>query len=66
VARVDLEQRKVDFALVDVLERAAAAGPRAKGRPPAEPRAPARGRAAARAGPPRPRRGRGRASRRTR
>jgi ribonuclease R len=43
VARVDLEQRKIDFALVDVLQRAAASGPapRAKGRPsgrPARPR----------------------------
>jgi ribonuclease R len=34
VAKVDLEQRKIDFALVDVLERAAASGPaqRARGR----------------------------------
>ncbi len=33
VVKVDLEQRKIDFALVDVLERAAASGPaqRAKG-----------------------------------
>ena len=36
VVRVDLEQRKVDFALVDVLARAGAAGPRGRAeRPPA-------------------------------
>jgi len=35
VVKVDLEQRKIDFALLDVLERAAASGPatRATGRP---------------------------------
>ena len=33
VVKVDLEQRKIDFALVDVLERAAASGPaRPRGR----------------------------------
>ena len=32
VAKVDLEQRKIDFALVDVLERAAASGPAQRGR----------------------------------
>ncbi len=44
VAKVDLEQRKIDFALVDVLERAAASGPaqRARGRPRGDLRAPAR------------------------
>jgi ribonuclease R len=50
VARVDLERRQIDLALVDVLERAAAGGARGRGRPPARPtrpsRAPARGREA--------------------
>ena len=32
VAKVDLEQRKIDFALVDVLERAAASGPAQRAR----------------------------------
>jgi ribonuclease R len=50
VVRVDLERRQVDFALVDVLQRAAA-GAR-KGRPPARDEA---RRGAARSGPARPR-----------
>ena len=54
VVRVDLERRQVDFALVDVLERAAA-GAR-KGRPPSADRARERGRGPA--GSARPRRGR--------
>ena len=55
VARVDLERRQIDLALVDVLERAAAG--RGPGRPPARPPRPSRpagarpGRASARAGP---------------
>ena len=40
VAKVDLEQRKIDFALVDVLQRAAVSGPAPrKGRPPERPAA---------------------------
>ena len=51
VVRVDLEQRKIDFALLDVLERAAASGParRGKGRPPERPS----GRSPGRSAPPR-------------
>ena len=53
--RVDLERRQIDFALVDVLERAAA-GAR-KGRPSARAAAAGGGRAGPR-GSARPRRGR--------
>jgi ribonuclease R len=54
VSRVDLEQRKIDFALVDVLARAGAAGPRTR------PERPAAGRPE-RARPTRPRTRRDRA-----
>jgi ribonuclease R len=68
VAAVKLEERKIDFALVDVLERAAAG--RGRGRPPARPSRPSRpasrGRAREAAPPRRPasRGGRGRGRRR--
>jgi ribonuclease R len=72
VAAVKLEERKIDFALVDVLERAAAG--RGPGRPPARPARPSRpagrgrerGRTRGGDGPParRPAAGRGRARRR--
>jgi ribonuclease R len=78
VARVDLEQRKIDFALVDVLERAAASGGRRSGPPPRRrpsvtsarrgapgPRGPKNGgRAGGRGREPRGRPGRGRRGRR--
>ncbi len=55
VARVDLEQRRVDFALVDVLERAAASGPAREGRGAARSGPPARARPpGGRGGPGRP------------
>jgi ribonuclease R len=57
VVRVDLEQRKIDFALVDVLERTAASGRR--GAPPAGKRRPAAGAPRGRGAERRPRRGPG-------
>jgi ribonuclease R len=63
VARVDLERRQIDLALVDVLERAAAGG--GPGRPPARPSRPSRPAARGREAPP-PRRARGKSGTRGR
>jgi ribonuclease R len=64
VARVDLERRQIDLALVDVLERAAAG--RGPGRPPERPARPSRPAGRGRTAPPPPRVPRGKAGTRRR